>query len=221
MYDGIYAGTYVGDDSSYDQGYWVAVITADPSTSFFLTWSMFAYNDGGHLSYMGETAGKTGHFYSLSVMNVSTIDAYIDSYNGFTVTGTWVNDSESGEFSGGQVDACTYSGALEGTFGGDDEGEWSMTIGTDCHIDGTMFPDVGGSYSFTGACHPDGYMAAMGSDASGTFIVAGQFSSATYVSGSWAAETGESGAFATRTSGGGLDEEGGGGGCFILGLIDG
>jgi hypothetical protein len=92
-----------------------------------------------------------------------------------------------------------------------------MTIAPNGHITGTMSPVNGGTYSFDGGCHPEGYIIVVGEGGFDTdFAVSGKISGGT-VSGKWINEDGDSGS-TVGTGGGDGDGDGGGGGCFIMSL---
>lgn len=213
-YDGTYAGTFSGDDS----GYWVGIINTG-SDSLYLSYSTDTGNgDGGYVSWFaGGESGTVGNYYGWSEIYDSYIDAYIDSSDG-SVTGDWSNSSsgDSGTFTGDEVTSISYAGSYSGSFSGDDSGDWSMTIASNGYITGTISPDSGGTYSYEGGCHPDGYIIVVGDDGSGTaFAMFGQISGSS-ISGEWISEDGYSGTVSSSGGGGGGD--GGGGGCFIMSL---
>ena len=213
-YHGTYAGRYEGPD----YGYWVAVVAPSSSDSVFLSYSQRdSFGDGGYLNYQGETAG-VGNYYSYSVINNSTIEADVTSSG--SVSGYWSNSysSESGAFSGNAITSSPQEGTYSGPLSGDATGTWSMTVGSDGYITGTINVE-GTTSSFEGGAHPDGYMVAIGTDSYGyDFSVFGQISGSS-ASGSWYSDSGETGTFAT---GSGSSDGGGGGsgGCFISSLAE-
>lgn len=209
-YDGTYAGTFTGDDS----GYWVAVINS-AGDSMFLSYSNSGDGDGGYVTYYNETL-TVGNYYGWSEVFNSYIDAYIDSSDG-SVTGDWSNATESGTFSGDAVNSISYAGSYSGSFAGDDTGSWSMTIASNGHITGTISPSSGGTYSFEGGCHPNGYIVAVGDSGGVAFAVFGQISGSS-VTGGWESEDGYSGTISSSGSSG-SSGGGGGSGCFIMSLI--
>jgi hypothetical protein len=212
-YDGTYYGTFSGDDG----GVWVATVSYTGDTVFLSYSTSSDQGDGGYMTYWGES-GTVGNYYtSSSVIQSSWVDAYIDSTDG-SVNGSWGNSSsgDTGTLSGSAYTSCSYAGSYSGNFSGDDSGNWSMTVASNGHITGTMSPASGGTYSFEGGGHPDGYIIVVGEDGYGTdFAVFGQISGGT-VSGEWVSDDGYSGTVSSGGGGGG--DGGGGGGCFIMSL---
>jgi hypothetical protein len=205
-YDGTYAGTYSGDDS----GYWVGIIDSGGDSLYLSYSTVDDEGDGGYVYYDGES-GTVGSFHSWSEMNGSYASADIDSSGG-SVSGTWSNSyaSTSGTITGSEVVSISHAGSYSGTFAGDDSGTWSMTIASNGYITGTISPESGGSYTFEGGCHPDGYIVAVGDSGGTAFAVFGRISGSS-VTGGWESEDGYSG---TISSGGSSD-----GGCFIMSLV--
>jgi hypothetical protein len=214
-----YYGTYAGDFSGDDSGYWVAIISSSPSDSVFLSYSTtYDMGDGGYIYYWGEY-GEIGNYYSYSVINGTYIDAYI---NGATnsVGGEWSNSSEleNGTFTGNAITSCPQEGNYSGTIAGDATGTWSMTVHSNCYITGSVSLEEE-TASFEGGAHPDGYLVVIGTDSYGNdFSVYGEISGPS-ASGLWYSETGDAGTFDTTGSGGG-GSGGGGGGCFIGSLVN-
>ncbi len=217
-YNGTYAGTYTGDDD----GFWVAVAPGSSSAAVFLSYSTtYDQGDGGYLAFGGETV-PVGNFWTLSTLFQGTYtDAYVNSSSG-SVTGDWSNSSsgDSGTLTGSEILSCPQAGSYSGTFGGDDTGTWSLTIDANCYITGSMTSSTG-SGTFEGGCHPNNHALMVGTSTGGDdFGVFGTISGSSF-SGTWAAETGDSGTItsgsSSSSSGGGGG--GGGGGCFILSLL--
>jgi hypothetical protein len=214
-YDGTYAGSFSGDDS----GYWVGIIDTG-SDSLYLSYSTASgEGDGGYVSWRGSAeSGTVGNYYGWSVINDSYVDAFVDSSDG-SVSGSWSNSSsgDSGTITGNEVTSISYAGSYSGTFSGDDSGNWSMTIASNGYVTGTISPASGGTHSFEGGCHPDGYIIVVGEDSTGVdFAVFGRVSGSS-VSGEWITDDGYSGDVVS--SGGSNDGDGGGGGgCFIMSL---
>ncbi len=212
-YDGTYYGTFSGDDS----GVWVAVVSYTGDTVFLSYSTGSGDGDGGYMSWVDES-GSVGNYYTgSSAIQNSWVDAYIDSSDG-SVSGNWGNSysSDSGTITGSAYSSCPYAGTYSGSFAGDDSGTWSMTIASDGYITGSISPASGGTYSFEGGCHPDGYVIVVGDDGDGTdFAMFGTISGSS-ISGEWASDDGYSGTVSSGGGGGGGD--GGGGGCFIMSL---
>jgi hypothetical protein len=217
-YDGTYYGTFSGDDS----GVWVAKVGSAGETVFLSYSTSSDQGDGGYMTFEHEYEGVGLYYVRSSVIQGSWVEAYINSSDG-RVSGLWGNSSSgrSGELSGGAYTSCSYAGTYSGSFSGDDSGSWSMTIASNGHITGAMSPASGGTYSFEGGCHPDGYIIVVGEVGSATdFAVFGRISGGT-VSGKWMNVDGDGGStVGSGTGGGGGDSDGGGGGggCFIMSL---
>jgi len=219
-YDGTYAGTYTGNDD----GFWVAVAPGSSSAAVFLSYSTIDdIGDGGYLSFGGETASVGNFRTSFTELRGSSVDADVDSSSG-SVTGVWSNSGDSGTLTGGKVSSCPQAGSYSGTFGGDDIGTWSLTIDANCHITGSMASSTStNSGSFEGGCHPNGHALMVGAASTGdNFGVFGTISGSSF-SGTWAADTGDSGTITSGSSSGGSSSGssggGGGAGCFILSLL--
>jgi len=212
-YYGTYAGTYSATYSGNDYGYWVAVISAD-SKAFLSYSTLLGSGDGGSIYYSGES-GSTGEFYSTSVIQGASIDPIYVTAGG-SVSGQWNNSyyGESGTFTGSKVTDSSYAGSYSGTLGGDATGTWQMTVESNGYITGTVTVE-GGTASFEGGVHPEGYFAAIGTIDYEDFAVFGTISGSS-VSGGWVSDDGSEGTISTGSGGG--DGGGGGGGCFIFSI---
>lgn len=131
-----------------------------------------------------------------------------------SASGTWSNLTQSGTFSGNAITSSPQAGTYSGSIAGDATGTWSMTVGTDGYITGSI--TVGDETSFfKGGAHPEGYMVAIGTDSDDTdFSVFGQISGSS-ASGSWTSESGAAGTFTTTGGGSGGGSGGSSGGCFV------
>ena len=218
-YDGLYAGTYNGDDN----GYWGAVIDSTTFTAGFISWSTdFDRGDVAWLTAGGEISGPSYKYYNDDTyIQHSSVTSYIHADS--SVTGQWNNTSSghSGDIIGDIVDSTSFGGSYSGSFSGDDEGSWTLTITNDGGVTGTLSSDNSGDSSFEGVCHPAGWIFCIGTTPDrypfGVFarIVGSD------ISGWWAASDQSKGTVTNGTDAnddgdgdGGGGGGGGGGGCF-------
>ena len=227
-YDGNYAGTYDGDEN----GYWVALIDSG-SSSDFLSYSPGAgTGDTGTLDYRGEITwgGDVAGQFKDDATDIqgSEVVVYVDPDDG-SVEGAWANNvsGQTGNFIGEQLAAGAFSGDGSGSYAGDDTGTWTLDVGADGDITGTLSSDTSGDSTFRGGYNPDGYILAAGPDY-GVFMEI----SGSDVSGVWMADDGSEGTItgtinlvdnSPADSGDDNDSDGGGGGsssgCFLHSLI--
>ena len=220
-YDGLYAGTYNGDDN----GIWAAVIDSTTFTAGFIAWSTdFNRGDIAWLTAGGEVAGPSYKYYNDDTyIQHSSITSYIHADR--SVSGEWNNtySNHSGNLMGDMVNSTSFAGSYSGSFSGDDKGSWVLTITNDGGVTGTLNSDNDGDSSFEGVCHPAGWVFCIGTTPDrypfGVFatIVGSD------ISGWWAASDQSQGTLTSGTDtnddGDGDGGGGGGGGCFISTLI--
>jgi len=200
-YDGYYAGSFEGDDN----GLWVARIDSSLGSGFLSYSTDTGQGDWGILSFYGEKLLNgiyyADYFVSPTEINGSTVQTYIKASDD-SVIGEWSNpvSTDEGLLSGDKISSTTYSGTYSGTFSGDNSGTWSMTISQSGSISGSSTSSEG-SGTFDGACHPNGYVLALGEDnlSGNLFGFFGQISGSS-ISGSWLSEDGSSGTFKTGSS---------------------
>jgi hypothetical protein len=156
-YDGVYAGTFSGDDN----GVWVALIDSN-SENIFLTHSTENGNaDGGNPLF--EEYGGVGEFWGITQLYGTAIEGSINLAND-SISGLWESIyDQSGSFTGSAVTSNAYEGSYSGTFEGDLTGTWSLTIDSDGYLTGSAI-ESGNTYPFIGGCHPDGYIIVFGED---------------------------------------------------------
>lgn len=231
---GQYVGSFVGNYSGDDTGFWFAQFNGNEPGSAASTIVLYStetgYGDGGEMYFDSEEDTTALFICDDTVINGIYIEAYITTDEGVdaSVTGTWENGAESGDLSGSRTTEVTFEGEYSGTLSGDATGTWEMII----------YPD-GGIYVisvvedemlyFEGGANPDGYLVGFGPEV----VMYGQISG-TIISGYWKTVDGEEGTFdgdeGTFTGTGGSDpngddsgdegdDEGGGGGCFISNLF--
>lgn len=211
-YVGVYYGTYTGTDD----GHWIAIVEGSGDVGF-LAWSttnqIMDSDDGITIDDNGNFSGLTDVGNWLS----GTIDG------AGNVNGTWDRPGFNGTLTGQRFDPTTqvaqFVGNYNGTFTGDDDGTWTMTVNADAYVSCTISPSSGGNYSFDGGINPDGRF----------FLIdqinfdVGVFGTVSggVVNGVWSdSDTGESGTLTNQAGGGGGGGGGdtgggGGGGCFI------
>jgi len=214
-YDGLYAGTYNGDDN----GYWGAVIDSTTFTAGFIAWSTdFNRGDIVWLTAGGEVVGPAYKYYSGNTyIQHSSVTGYI--HLDASVSGEWsnANSGHSGDIIGDKVTSTSFEDSYSGSFGGDDNGSWTLTISNDGGVTGTVVSNSGGQFSIEGVCHPSGWVFCIGTTPDRyPFGVFAKLNGSD-ISGWWTASDQSKGTLTSGTDNndGGGGGGGGGGGCII------
>lgn len=229
-YYGVYTGSYTGDD----HGIWVSYFNSGG-----MAWFSFStddqFGDGGYGAF-GVEGEDFIHFDTWNMDNDTSGEGILGTDG--SVSGNWTNffvsPVETGTYTGHKILSCAQAGEYAGTFAGDQTGTWTMTIGDDGHITGTMVDSTGGN-AIEGGINPDlGYYLVIGSTSDGDFIVYGEIDNNGAVSGAWRTEGGYYGGTisgsadsitdsgSTNTDSGSTNSGGGGGGggCFISAVLN-
>ena len=205
-YDGLYAGTYSGDDN----GVWMIGIDMNLG-SFFWSYSTDTnQGDASSFNYLGEIGTIGRYTLPSTFLNAWQIDVEIDSSDG-SVTGTW-SDTDSDDsgiliatkiISSDYVDQ--YAGTYKGTYIGDNSGDLVVKIKSNGELYGEITGSVtidGDDYPFNQEAwlHPDGYFEGEGDGPNDEeFGFWGEINGVN-MSGWWYSVTGESGTFTATIS---------------------
>ena len=223
-YNGLYKGTYSGDDN----GVLYIAIDINLGAKFWFYSTDISQGDIGpssSINYEGE-AGTVGNY----SVGPSYFWGYqfaieVDSFNG-SVTGTWsdTDSADSGTLIGTKITSDDfidqYVGTYKGTYIGDNSGKIVISIKSNGEIVGDITGSVtidGADYAFKqGWLHPDGYFHDDGDGPNDEeFAFWGKINGVS-MSGWWYSVTGDTGTFnATISNDDGGGGGGGGGGCFI------
>ena len=224
-YNGLYYGTYSGDDN----GAWMIGVDINLGTLFWCYSTDINQGDTETPNYEGE-AGTIGTYSIVSTYLWGyQITIEIDSSDG-SVTGTWsdTDSADSGTLIGTKIISGDYVDQYVGTYKGKYVGDASDDIVIMVRSNGDINGDITGSVTIDGDdypfdrvwLNPDGYFEGVGDGPNDEeFGFWGKIKGKN-MSGWWYSVSDASGTFTATISDddGGGGGGGGGGGCFIEAL---